>query len=231
MNSPNQSLIVMKVRTMHNNERATQVRLLRQLFFSPTGFPEWCLAKNVIPPEREHGAALVATNATNLSIRLTRMWADSINTVENLQALLMSCKLYRNPVAYAALSAGFESGHMRQTTYLEPQPLSQTLTTAAEAHFRMELYYCLSRPCFSHQKSQASYDSRMNAWHDMIPKVFKDRADNEDAAWDLRVENLNREEESGSDDGMDGTSGDGVQGATADVETDHAPFLLDPKYL
>ena len=31
--------------------------------------------------------------------------------------------------------------------------------------------------------------------------------------------------------GMDGTSGDGVQGATADVETDHAPFLLDPKYL
>ena len=134
----------MKVRTMHNNERATQVRLLRQLFFSPTGFPEWCLAKNVIPPEREHGAALVATNATNLSIRLTRMWADSINTVENLQALLMSCKLYRNPVAYAALSAGFESGHMRQTTYLEPQPLSQTLTTAAEAHFRMELYYCLS---------------------------------------------------------------------------------------
>lgn len=71
----------------------------------------------------------------------------------------------------------------------------------------------------------------MNMWHEMIPKVFKDRADNEDAAWELRVENLNREDESGSDDGMDGTSGDGVQGATADVETDHAPFLLDPKYL
>ena len=88
----------MKVRTMHNNERATQVRLLRQLFFSPTGFPEWCLAKNVIPLEREHGAALATSNATNLSIRLTRMWAESINTVENLQALLMSCKLYRNPV-------------------------------------------------------------------------------------------------------------------------------------
>ena len=221
----------MQVRTMHTNERATQVRLLRQLFFSPIGFPEWCLAKNVIPFENEHGAAVATSNGTNLSIRLTRMWAESINTVEKLQALLMSSQLYRNPVAYEALSAGFESGHMRQTTYIEPQPLSKTLTTAAEAHFRMELYYCLSRPCFSHQKSQASYDSRMNMWHEMIPKVFKDRADNEDAAWELRVENLNRADESGSDDGMDGTSGDGVQGATADVETDHAPFLLDPKYL
>ena len=158
---------------MHTNERATQVRLLRQLFFSPTGFPEWCLAKNVIPLEREHGAALATSNGTNLSIRLTRMWAESINTVEKLQALLMSSQLYRNPVAYEALSAGFESGHMRQTTYIEPQPLSKTLTTAAEAHFRMELYYCLSRPCFSHQKSQASYDSRMNMWHELIPKVFK----------------------------------------------------------
>jgi hypothetical protein len=33
----------------------------------------------------------------------------------------------------------------------------------------------------------------------MIPKVFKDRTDNEDAAWELRVENLNVEEDSDND--------------------------------
>jgi hypothetical protein len=161
------------------------------------------------------------------------MWEDrSIVTVENLQALLMSCKLYRNPVAHAALSAGFESGHMRQTTYIEtePQRLSKILTTAAEAHFRCELCYCLSRPCFSHQKSQASYDNRMDMWHEMIPKAWKDREDNEDAAWGLRVDNINAEEDS-EDNNMDGDSGGGVEGETADVEKDNAPSFLDPKYL
>jgi hypothetical protein len=223
----------MQVRTMHGNERATQIRLLRQLFFSPLGFPAWCLAKNVIPRTAQYGATVVknATSSSNSSIRLTKMWEDtSIVTVENLQALLMSCKLHRNPVAYASLSEGFESGHMRQTTYLEPQQLSKTLTTAAEAHFRMELYYCLSRPCYSHPKSTASYDERQNMWLEMIPKVFKDREDNEEAAWAQRVDNINAEDES-EDNNMDGERGDGVEGETADVEKDYAPSFLDPKYL
>jgi hypothetical protein len=140
-------------------------------FPPPLGFPEWYLAKNGIPPEREHGAALATSHGINLSIRLKRMWEDSIDAAQDLQALLMSCKLYRNPVARAALLAGFESGHTRQTTCIEPQRLSKTLTTAAEAHFRMELYYCLSRPCFSHQKSQASYENRMAMWRDISEGV------------------------------------------------------------
>jgi hypothetical protein len=215
---------------MHNNERATQIRLLRQLFFPPLGFPGWYLAKNVILITAQLGAVVVKnaklTSSSNSSIKLTRMWEDSssIFTVENLQALLMSCKLYRNPVACAALSAGFESGHMRQTTYIEPQRLSKTLTTAAEAHFRCELHYFLSRPCFSHQKSQASYDNRMNLWHEMIPKVWKDREDNEDAAWGLRVDNINAAEDS-EDNNMDGDSGDGVEGEAADVEKDKCAVL------
>ena len=98
-----------------------------------------------------------------------------------------------------ALSAGFESGHARSTACLEPQPLSQTLTTAAEAHFRLKLYYSLSRQCYTHPKFQQSYDSRVDVWLEMIPKVFKDRTDNEDAAWELRVENLNAEEDSDND--------------------------------
>jgi hypothetical protein len=61
--------------------------------------------------------------------------------------------------------------------------------------------------------------------------VWKDREDNEGAAWGLRLENLNAEEDS-EDNSMDGASGDGGEGEkTADAETDNAPFLLDPKYL
>jgi hypothetical protein len=64
----------------------------------------------------------------------------------------------------------------------------------------------------------------------MIPRAFKDREDNENAAWGLRSENINAEGDS-EDNSMDGTSGDVVEGETADVETDNAPFLLDPNYL
>ena len=216
---------------MQHNERATQIRLLRQLFFSPVGFPEWCLAKNVIPPTAQHGVEVGRRATPQGNIKLTRIWEDSrVGTIQDLQDLLMSSVLYQNPVAYAALSAGFESGHMRQTTFIEPQRLSKTLTTAAEAHFRLELYYSLSRPCFAHQKSQASYDNRQTMWMEMIPKVWKDRNDNEDAAWGLRVDNLNAEEDS-EDDSMDGDSGGRVEGDTADAEKDNAPSFLDPKYL
>jgi hypothetical protein len=216
---------------MQHNERATQTRLLRQLFFSPCGFPEWCLAKNVIPPTAQHGEEVVRKATPHGNIKLTRTWEDSsVGTIQNLQALLMSSKLYQNPVARAALSAGFESGHMRQTTHVEPQRLSKTLTTAAEAHFRMELCYCLSRPCFSHQKSQASHDNCQTTWMEMIPKAWKDRNDNEDAAWGLRVDNLNAEEDSDDND-MDEDSSGGVEGDAADAEKDNAPSFLDPKHL
>ena len=124
-------------------------------------------------------------------------------------------------MAYAALSEGFEAGHMRQSHYLEPQQLSKTLTTAAEAHFRMELWYALSRHQFQHSKSTASYDSRVRSWKEMIPKVYKDRTDNEDAAWALRVENMNAEE---SDSSADGASDAGDATSTADGEKDFAQW-------
>jgi hypothetical protein len=67
------------MRTMHNNERATQIRLLRQLFYSPLGFPHWRLAKNLIYPIREHGAASAnVSRPSNQSIKLSKMWDEPI---------------------------------------------------------------------------------------------------------------------------------------------------------
>ena len=100
---------------MHNNERATQIRLLKQLFFSPIGYPGWCLAQNVIEQDKQYGSAkaklLGSSNSTvsmTQTIKLTPMW-KTIKTVKELQDLLKSATLYQNPEAYAALSAGFES--------------------------------------------------------------------------------------------------------------------------
>jgi hypothetical protein len=91
------------------------------------------------------------------------MWKESIATVQNLQDLLMSCKLYRTPVACAAPSAGFESGHIFQ-------------------NFNNGSRSTLPDGAVLLPKSQASYDNRMAMWHEMIPKVWKDCEDNEDAA-------------------------------------------------
>jgi len=220
---------------MHNNERATQIRLLKQLFFSPIGYPDWCLAQNVIEQDRQYGSAkakvLGSSNSTvsnTQNIKLSPIW-KILKTVKELQDLLKSPTLYQNPEAYAALSAGFESGHMRQTTYLEPQRLSKTLTTATEAHLRMELWYSLNRPSFSHGLSQVAYDNCVAMWREMIPRVFKDRTDNEDAAWTLRLKNIQLEEANDEDmgDGNDSNN----DGDAAHGQKDEAPFILDAKYL
>jgi len=219
---------------MHNNERATQIRLLKQLFFSPIGYPDWCLAQNVIEQDKQYGSAkaklLGSSNSTvsnTQNIKLTPIW-KTLKTVKELQDLLKSATLYQNPEAYAALSAGFESGHMRQTTYVEPQRLSKTLTTAAEAHLRMELAYSLNRPSFSHGLSQAAYDNRVTTWRAMLPIVLKDRTENEDAAWKLRLETIQLEE--ANDDDSDGV-GNKDDGDAAHDDNDEAPFVLENKYL
>jgi hypothetical protein len=67
-------------------------------------------------------------------------------------------------------------------------------------------------------------------WHEMTPKVFKDRTDNEGAAWVLRLANLTAVEDCDDNTGsMGGISDAEDEGGTADGERD--AFLLDPKYL
>jgi len=156
------------------------------------------------------------------------MW-KTFKTVAELQNLLKSATLYQNPEAYEALSAGFQSGHIRQATSVEPQRLSKTLTTAAEAHLRMELCYSPNRPSFSHGLSQVAYNNRVAMWRETIPRGFKDRTDNEDAAWTVRLENIKLEEadDEGTGDGSDSSN----DGDVAHGLKDEAPFILDAKYL
>jgi len=223
-----------QVRTWHNNERAVQIRLLKQLFFSPTGFPNWCLASNVIAPDKEHGAAAAKkmapskapTPSLERAVRLTGIWT-TITKVAELQTLLTSDSLYKNHEAYAILSEGFEHGHMRQQCQSEPQPLSDTLTTAAEAHFRMELYYAMETSGFHHGLSQASYDDRVHQWQAMIPKVFEDRRANEADAWAQRQAQLNDDPDAMTDEDNNDEGEEGAEGA----EGASVPYAVDPKYL
>jgi hypothetical protein len=206
--------------------------LLKQLFFSPTGFPNWCLATNVIDPDKEHGAAAAAkklsskktpNSSPNRTVKLSGMWT-TINTVAELQQLLLSSDLHQNNEAYKALSEGLEHGHMRQQYQTDPQPLSNALATATEAHFRMELCYALETSGFHHGLSKASYDERVHQWQQMMPKVFADRQANEADAWKHRQAQMNVDQEGTMDEDSDDEGEEEANGASEEC-------AVDPKYL
>ena len=113
---------------------------------------------------------------------------------------------------------------MRQQCQTDPQPLSKTLTTAAEAHFRMELYYALETSGFHHGLSQASYDERVHQWQQMIPKVFEDRQANEADAWTYRQAKMNEDPDGMTDEDNDDEGEEEADGASVEC-------AVDPKYL
>ena len=166
------------------------------------------------------------TPTLNRAVRLSGNWT-TITKVAELQLLLTSASLYKNHEAYAILSEGFEHGHMRQQCKSEPQPLSHTLTIAAEAHFRMELYYAMETTGFHHGLSQASYDDRVRQWQSMIPKVFEDRRDHEADAWAQRQAKLNEDPDAMTDEEINDEGEEGAEGG----EGSSVPYAVDPKYL
>jgi hypothetical protein len=119
--------------------------------------------------------------------------------VADLQLLLTSPALCQNHEAHKALSEGLEHGHLRQQFQTEPQPLSETLTMSAEAHFRMELHHALETSNFHHGPSPASYDERVRRWQEMMPKVSDDRQANEAAAWTVRQAKKNEDPDATTD--------------------------------
>lgn len=218
------------MRTNHNNERATQIRIVRQIFFSPKSLPDWCLARNVLAVAKEHGYTAPKGSAPPpksklKKIKLSPMWT-TIQTVEELADLLMSDGLYKNPEAYAALCSGFESGIMRRMSPLDPQPLEETLTCANEAHFRMELWYALQSPSYHHGLSAEWHKERKDNWKAAMARVHKDRTDNAAAAWERRSEDLNAIDDSDNDGGGNesgGGPGDSQCNAPESEEDDPDP--------
>jgi hypothetical protein len=49
------------------------------------------------------------------------------------------------------------------------------MTKAHEAHFRVELYFALSRQCYQHSNSPALYKARMSMFNQVIKSVREGR--------------------------------------------------------
>ena len=220
------------MRTAHNNERATQIRMLRQLFPPPKGLPGWCLARNAITVPRQCGhaapkGAAPPPSAALEKIKLSSMW-KALCTIDNLSDLLMSEDLYKNQEAHAALCCGFESGIMHRMPQVEPQPLENTITYPAEAHLRMELCHALQSPSCHHGLSAECQKERKDNWTAAMKRVYNDRTNNAAAAWERRCNDLNANDASDNGDGV-GESGDDNAGDD-DIGSNTAEDDLDPKF-
>jgi len=150
--------------------------------------PQWNLARNVIPsnttvPSGTESFEIAADPPRKMKIpkRLT-----SLRKVKELRDLLMSPRLYLNNEVYTTFATAFESGHMRGTTPAAPQPLEDTLSVAAEAHFRAELWFSLGEYDFKHKVAKAWLQHRKATWQKCCKFVFDDRTANAKPAWIAR---------------------------------------------
>ena len=150
--------------------------------------PQWNLARNVIPstttvPSVTESLDMAADPPRKMKIpkRLT-----SLRKTKELRDLLMSPRLYLNNEVYTTFATAFESGHMRGTTPAAPQPLEDTLSVAAEAHFRAELWFSLGEYDFKHKVAKAWLQHRKSTWQKCCKFVFDDRAANAKTAWHAR---------------------------------------------
>ena len=110
----------------------------------------------------------------------------SLRKTKELRDLLMSPRLYLNNEVYTTFATAFESGLMRGTTPVEPKPLEDTLSVAAEAHFRAELWFSLGEYDFKHKVAKAWLQHRKSTWQKCCKFVFEDRAANAQTAWHAR---------------------------------------------
>ena len=72
---------------------------------------------------------------------------SSIGSVKNLRSVIFSNFMYKYDVLFDQFCGGIESGIMRNSPSRPRGDLSQYITIAFEAHFRLEIWYALS--CFN----------------------------------------------------------------------------------
>ena len=172
-----------KIKKTAANERSIQTGYLRSLFLSRKN-PETQLVARILPGEFK-------INVDNDPPRLTSDVRDSgLEEVGDLRQLLYSNKLYTNKIVYAKWTEGLESGKLRSTKFMEPGPISKTITIAHEAHFRLDLYLALQKRGYRHAAGHPEAKSRKKMWSKLLKLVDEDRNANGDAAHAQRMEDM-----------------------------------------
>jgi hypothetical protein len=115
---------------------------------------------------------------------------ESVKDVQALRNLIFSDEMYTNPVLYSKFLAGLESGHMRGLRKRNPAPITEIITTAHEAHMRLELWLALSARNYRHTAGAPDNFDRKKKWLKMATMVFDDRKNNAKDAHERRAKDL-----------------------------------------
>ena len=109
-----------------------------------------------------------------------------------------------NPVLCQKFLTGLESGHIRGLKKRNPAPITDIITTAYEAHIRLELWLALSARNYRHAAGIPDNVDRKKKWLKMATLVFDDRKNNGKDAHERRGKDLpeipDDEEEFGGED-------------------------------
>jgi hypothetical protein len=125
---------------------------------------------------------------------------SGINTVSELRDLITSKNMYQNEVVYNCFCAGLESGAFKQSEKVPPTTMKKLITIPHEAHFRLELWFALSRPGFSHNSNKDWNFTRKSEWHILLDLVLADRQINEVAAHRNRMQMIDDQDDASDDD-------------------------------
>ena len=181
------------------NERSMQINSLKATWLSVSS--PFHLAKNVLSSE-------LPTNITDAKpMELTdELIASGLETIEQLRALLKSSNMYTNEVVYSRFCEGLESGNLKQTEKVNPASISKLITIGHEAHFRLELWFALSRQKFAHHPNKAYNFMRKAEWNVFLELVYLDRKTNEAHAHLNRMQHMQDNNDNLDDEGSDSDS-------------------------
>ena len=116
---------------------------------------------------------------------------SGVEGIDELRALLRSDAMYKNSTVFTLFCQGLESGELKHSKRLQPTTIGCLITIAHEAHFRLELWYTLSKVGFSHSSKVTHIAKRKENFLAFCKLAKKDRLDNEAAAFAQRLTNEN----------------------------------------
>ena len=188
------------------NERAIQITSIRNMWLSQTS-PHH-LAAYCLTGDQPKNAATPIPMEVSSDLALS-----GINTITQLRNVIRSNKMYQNEVVYNCFCAGLESGVFKQSEKVPRTTIKKLITIPHEAHFRLELWFALSRPAFSHNPNKDWNFTRKGEWHIFLDLVLADRQNNEVAAHRNRMQSIDDQDDESDDEDESEMGG------------------LDPKYL
>jgi hypothetical protein len=151
-----------KIRTVAYNERSVQCKQIKQCWLSKAN-PEFRLAENILEHELDKDP--------DAPSRVSGHLKDTVESVQQLQRLIVSPEMYNNKVLYDLFCSGLESGFFRGSHSRRCSDIRKLITAAHEAHFRTELWFALSKKSFRHNPYKRGNKTRVKLFKEALAAV------------------------------------------------------------